>query len=85
MPPKSKNAAGKAPTQLFNPGSVPVVYSLTGHVLGAAEHREVPELDEVGQLAVEEGRLIDKSATGEGESTGTESTGTGESGAADQG
>lgn len=64
-------AKKKNKVSLYNPGSTPVVYTTTGHVLGGDERIEVDALDEVGQRAVGHGYVVNESVAapeGSGES-----------------
>lgn len=48
----------KRTSQLVNPGDAGVVYDRQGHSLGGGERIDAPELDPVGQAAVDGGRLL---------------------------
>lgn len=42
---------------IVNPGTTPQVYTVEGHTIAAGDRLEDVSLDEVGQAAVDDGRL----------------------------
>jgi hypothetical protein len=42
---------------IVNPGTTPQVYTIEGHTIAAGDRVEGVDLDEVGQAAVDDGRL----------------------------
>lgn len=78
---------------LFNPNSTPVVCDKDGRIVDGAGRREVDELDDVGQEAVDNGLLVledgdqdenesaDKPASKEADKASSKPKGSGTSGA----